>query len=179
MAIIIPSMYRGMLLVIAISVMISTVSSLGENNGIISPPRRRVYFGSMDALQRPVPDSLVVSATARSRRILKDDDYSVLDVARRRTRQNNVVEETDDEEEEEATGNKLWPPWPFNLLTQRGSKNGKNGRDDAYRSNGSLFWAYFRQRLLITKRQFQHGEDAYCLVSLVPRIESHASAQSI
>lgn len=116
------------------------------------PPRRRVFFGSINDLHRSLhDDSLVVSAASGSRRRRLDDEYSVLDVARRRK-----IQESDDDDEANEEGNKLWPPWPFNLLTQGGRRNAQKSRDNDYPSKKSLFLSYFFQRMLVTKRQIQH-----------------------
>ena len=146
-------MPRRGFVVAALAALLSKASSLPEES--LPPRRRALYFGSMNALQRTSPSLL--ASTSRRRRVIDDDEYSVMDVARRRKRQEEV-EDSDNDGDTSRGNNKLWPPWPFNLLTQRGSNNGKNVPDDGYRSSGSLFWAYLGQRLLITKRHFQHGE---------------------
>ena len=106
------------------------------------PSRRRVYFGSMDALRHVMPSHCKSSGTAL-----------VSSASRRRV----VSIEEDPEEEENSSRVKMWPPWPFNLLTKpQRSDNAKNS-SYGYRSSG-LFWAYFRQQLQSTKRQMQHGE---------------------
>ena len=148
-----------MLLLAILAVMLSTTPAMTENDAMHYSPRRRVYFGSMDALQRTMPDFMTVSNASRCRRVPEGDEGTILDVARRKKRPKSVEENDDDDDaQEKSSANKLWPPWPFNLLTQRGSKNDNLSRDSGYRSSGTLFWAYFGQRLLITKRQFQHGE---------------------
>jgi hypothetical protein len=144
--------------------MVSEASCFRENDGVNARrPRRLVYWGSMDVLQHSTTsDSLVVTTSLKNRRRIEDNDYLLMDVARRRKRLKE--EEEGDDNDDASSGNKLWPPWPFSLLTQRGSRNNKNGKNDGYRSNGSLFWAYFGQRLLISKRQLQHGESHHCFV---------------
>ena len=56
------------------------------------------------------------------------------------------------EEVDVPASNKLWPPWPFNLL---GRKSKSQDADDSYPSTGSLFWAYLRQRSRVGIRQIQ------------------------
>ena len=162
--------HRILFLVIAVLKLFTEASSLGDND---VPPtaRRRVYFGSMDAL------FMHTSSHSRSRGIVEDDMYSVSNVVRRNTRRK--VAEDNDEDEEESRGNKLWPPWPFNLLTERGSEKNNNGRVDIYKRNSiSLFWSYFSQRMLITKRQLQHGKKSVSVV-LSPRVQECLVSASI
>lgn len=145
---------RRMLRIAVLVVLISDASSLRENYCMPTRPRRRIFFGSMDMLQR---DSLSVSAASASRRTVTDS--VVAHVARRKEREKDVMEQSEQDDEGSSRGSNIWPPWPFNLLTQQGSRNSNNGRDEMYkRGSISLFWSYFGQRLLITKRQFQHGK---------------------
>lgn len=105
-------------------------------------PRRRVYFGSMDTLRHVMPSHCKSSGTGL--------------VSNTSTRRVVSIEE-DPEEEEKSSRVKMWPPWPFNLLTKPQRPHNAKNSSYGYRSSG-LFWAYFRQQLQSTKRQMQHGE---------------------
>ncbi len=136
---------RRLFLVIAVLKLFTDASSLGDNDVPPTARRRRVYFGSMDSLLTSSPS--ISNAVRRNKR--------------------RKVAEEGDVEEEESRDNKLWPPWPFNLLTQRGSKKSNNGHDNIYNKRNSiiLFWSYFGQRMLITKRQLQHGKSQFRMVT--------------
>ena len=138
-AMIFTSVYK-LFLVIALAANLPMTQAV--NDSIRS--RRLVYFGSMDALQHAMPYSH-----------LKSSGTALISNASRK----KVVsrDEEPEEEEEDSSRVKMWPPWPFNLLTQ--PRRSENGRDSSngYRSSG-LFWAYFWQQLQSTKRQMQHGE---------------------
>lgn len=120
---------------------------LGVSHDISRRRRRLCYFGSMQELQLSAADNYASSL--------------IVEVARRRRRREEDSEDND-QVSSRPVANKLWPPWPFNLLTtQRGSNTRSSGQDTEehdYRSNNniSLFWTYFAQRMLITKRQIQH-----------------------
>lgn len=148
---------RRLFLVIAVLKLFTDASSLGDNDVPPTARRRRVYFGSMD--------SLLTSSPSRSGGLKEGDIYSISNAVRRNKRRK--VAEEGDVEEEESRDNKLWPPWPFNLLTQRGSKKSNNGHDNIYNKRNSiiLFWSYFGQRMLITKRQLQHGKSQFRMVT--------------
>lgn len=122
-------------LVITLAATLSMTQSV--NDSIRS--RRLVYFGPMDSLQYALTSSgpALISNVSRKKAVSRHEEHG--------------------EEEEDSSRLKMWPPWPFNLLTQ--PRRTENGRDSSigYRSSG-LFWAYFRQQLQSTKRQMQHGE---------------------
>lgn len=111
-------------------------------NDIRSRRRVNVYFGSMEAWHHAKPSYFTSSATK---------------LVSRPSRRRVLSIDEDPEEEENSSRVKMWPPWPFNLLTKPQRSDNAKDSSYVYRSSG-LFWAYFRQQLQSTKRQMQHGE---------------------
>ena len=119
---------------IAIAVILLSLPSVSVANGAGTENclrRRIVHFGSIDSIKtatlaQKLPKK--VTLIARTKRPVEV------------------------EEEGAPASNKLWPPWPFNLI---GKKANSEASDDGYPSTGTLFWAYLRQRSRVGVRQIQ------------------------
>lgn len=127
-----------MLLVLFLSIGVTDVSSAETS---ISLRRQIVHFGSMDSIRniavikhrKEFPARVTLASSSSTRR-----KTQLLDV---------------DDDDEEPEGNKMWPPWPFNLIGKK--KNGGQSSQDGYPSTGALFWAYVQQRSRVGICQIQ------------------------
>lgn len=143
---------RWISVLLVVAVMCLTVVAHGNS-------RRVVHFGNMNEIRTATLKRRAIPIGS-NRRLVQDDISPSLSSSRdlllikaKRKKKKAEEEELEDDEDDTEGSNKLWPPWPFNLIGKKPSNT-----KDGYPSTGSLFWAYLRQRSRIGVRQIQQRE---------------------
>jgi hypothetical protein len=115
--------------------------------------RRILHLGRMEDL---VPSS---SARRRSTFSFKNKSSGTLLI---NSHKSKTLHQIDEDDSLQTSRNKLWPPWPFNLIGKRQHQDHHD--DHRYPSTGALFWAYLRQRARIGIRQLRQRKFWFVLV---------------
>ena len=120
--------------------------------------RRILHLGRMEDL---VPSS---SAQRRSTFSFKNKISGTLLIKNHKSK---TLHQTDEDDSLQTSRNKLWPPWPFNMIGNRRRRRQHQDHhdDDRYPSTGALFWAYLRQRARIGIRQVRQRK--WCFVMIL------------